>query len=308
GLMLITGAMLLSDMGDKLPLSIEFNNRDLLVKIKGNKDEHVFSYAEAERFLIRNLRSASIISLRKKDGSIWDLMSFNSFARTEKTQALLQEKISLGKESLSKQPVNSLPVGITKYESPAGTYFCWKERRMEKQLLMVFMFVSGFGMCLGSSFRESKHEPVFLLGYLCFLSAIAVYFLYTLISARINHRILLLDTMNISYGRGKLSQEKSVLDFKAEKTMSARELDSIRYSFDGHQSLFYSILFLDKETAAGMNALESENSTVALFDIAATIKMYRQLFKFNVAGKSCIEIANFTAVIQEESRKRYHKN
>jgi hypothetical protein len=305
GLVFFAGAILLNDMRKKIPEVIEFLNKEQVVKIRGNYKEHIFSYNEIEHFFTHG-RNGYTICLMKKDGSIWDLMSLNSSKAVEKKLSLLREKIKIRPETILPEIKYLLPPSFQKHENAGEIYFYWKEKEVGKQLLMVFLMVAGFGSMLGSSLKGSDYHTIFLIGYPCLILLIAAYFIYTVIIAHTKYSMLLFDILNISYGQGKISTSNLPHDFKASKKMAVSELDSVRYSFDGHQSFFYSIMFLDKETLEGINQMEGENSP-GLMDFSLALKTYSHLFKFNISGKDVIDIANFAALLKQSVREKYKK-
>jgi hypothetical protein len=307
GLILLTGAILLNDLRKKFPERIVFSNQEQLVRIPGRQKEHVFMYSDIDRFIIRSKSAGYIISLRKKDGSVWDLMSGNSSRSADRKLAVLKEKVQIIQDHNTQKIQYLLPPAFTKNERASETTFYWKEQQVEKQLFLVFLMVAGFGMCIGHSLRESDNYFIFLPAFLFVLLLISGYFIYKIFMARTRYSMLVMDMLQISYGQGKISSDGSARNFKIQETMPADELDSVRYSFDGHQSFFYSIMFLNKETASGINNLEGEDSNVGLMDISSILKMYSKLFKFNISGKDIIDIANFAALLQQAVKEKYRK-
>jgi hypothetical protein len=307
GMVLSAGAVLLNDLRKKFPERIVFSNHKQLVSIHGSQKEHAFLYSDIDRFITRPKRAGYIISLRKKDGSVWDLMSGNSSGNAERRLAVLKEKIQIRQDHDTQKIQYLLPPAFKKNQSASETIFYWKEQQVEKQLFLVFLMVAGFGMCIGHSLRESDNYFMFLPAFLFVLVLISGYFIYKIFMVRTRYSMLVMDMLHISYGQGKISADGSVRDFKIQKTIPADELDSVRYSFDGHQSFFYSIMFLNKETALGINNLEGQDSDAGLMDISSILKMYSRLFKFNISGKDIIDIANFAAVLQQTAKEKYRR-
>jgi hypothetical protein len=98
--------------------------------------------------------------------------------------------------------------------------------------------VAGFGVMLGYSLKESEHYFIFQLSYLSILLLIAFYFIYTVIIIRTGYSMVVFDMINLSYGKGNISADNMPYGFTAKRKMLLSDLDSIKYSFDGHQNFF----------------------------------------------------------------------
>src|SRR6478609_4787322 len=116
GLVFCAGALLLNDMRKKIPEKIEFFNQEQLVKVSGHRKEHLFNYSEIDHIFKRTTRDGSTMSVLKKDGSVWDLMSSNSRRGAQKNLSLLREKIKLTSQ-ITPELQYLLPDSFQKYEN-----------------------------------------------------------------------------------------------------------------------------------------------------------------------------------------------
>lgn len=292
GLVFLMGALMLKKTKEYYPKEIIFDNKEALMKLLRGKKSTAIPYADLAAFESVFIREKGhIVYVKRKDGSILDLVSFgSSFTKKDKELLeLLNSRIDLNQESA--YPV-AQPQWLERLDRTPDIIYYWKEKQSFKMLIMFILVLVGFALSIGVS-------SVYIFYLFIGVSILLVgYSIFSYIRSKTNYALLKISPDKVQFGYAKNVEDCTSHLWQAKKEITRMDLADSRYSMDTSGGDYLAIMLLKEDEMEMLDSIRDGSYNFS--QIASILKKNLSLFRIRPAGRSILDIIDFERILKKD--------
>lgn len=280
----------------KLPKSVVFDPQKEEILITSSASKVVtIGFGEIDSFSISYFREHNyLVTMKLKNGSIWDLVSCASNGRAAEILRLLKDKINTASRNTTLKPALDSQFKITEYPTHRMTLISWKERFKISDFFWTLLLAGGLFLLLSAAVDVNwfgLKSPV-IFGLLFSLSVLLI--LFRLIQTRLLTSALLIDSETIRFGKAVDFKSFISHSWKPLKIITTKEVIRAAYSLDsvyGAQSLI-----IEDRKAAELSS-ELRDGDISLNRLPEILTGLKSRFAIVFPDKAVTDILGLEAVL-----------